>query len=311
MGAKRLGVGIVGLEPGRSWAARSHVPAVRALSETFEIAGIANSSAASAERAAAETGLRAFADVAALVSAPEVDIVTVVVRVPAHFEIVKAAIGAGKHVYCEWPLAVDLAAAIELAALAREKGVLGVVGTQARVAPEIAHVRHLIADGFIGEVLSTTLVGRGGLLQGAGSIPSKRTAAYLLDRGNGANLLTIPVGHTLAALRDLFGEVAQMSSVLAVRQPMVRVLDTGETLPATSPDEVLLGGTFAGGMARRGPATGCSGKSAARGATSASPPPPAISRWCRFRLKPFATAKQRSGLWSFPPRIAPAGRKMR
>jgi predicted dehydrogenase len=154
MGAKRLGVGIVGLEPGRSWAARSHVPAVRALSETFEIAGIANSSAASAERAAAETGLRAFADVAALVSAPEVDIVTVVVRVPAHFEIVKAAIGAGKHVYCEWPLAVDLAAAIELAALAREKGVLGVVGTQARVAPEIAHVRHLIADGFIGEVLS-------------------------------------------------------------------------------------------------------------------------------------------------------------
>jgi predicted dehydrogenase len=248
MGAKRLGVGIVGLEPGRSWAARSHVPAVRALSETFEIAGIANSSAASAERAAAETGLRAFADVAALVSAPEVDIVTVVVRVPAHFEIVKAAIGAGKHVYCEWPLAVDLAAAIELAALAREKGVLGVVGTQARVAPEIAHVRHLIADGFIGEVLSTTLVGRGGLLQGAGSIPSKRTAAYLLDRGNGANLLTIPVGHTLAALRDLFGEVAQMSSVLAVRQPMVRVLDTGETLPATSPDEVLLGGTFAGGM---------------------------------------------------------------
>jgi predicted dehydrogenase len=39
---------------------------------------------------------------------------------------------------------------------------LGVVGTQARVAPEIEHLRRLIADGFVGEVLSTTLVARCG-----------------------------------------------------------------------------------------------------------------------------------------------------
>ena len=68
-------VGIVGLQPGRSWAARAHVPALRALSETFEIVGVANTSLASAEKAAAATGLpRAFADVAELIAAPEVDI---------------------------------------------------------------------------------------------------------------------------------------------------------------------------------------------------------------------------------------------
>jgi predicted dehydrogenase len=249
MPGKRLGVGIVGVEADRSWAARAHIPALRALPETFEIVGVANSSKASAEAAAVATGLpKAFADVAELVAAPEVDIVTVAVKVPPHLEIVKAAIGAGKHVYCEWPLGNGLAEAEEMAALARAKGILGVVGTQARVAPEIEYLRHLIADGFVGAVLSTTLVARGGALQGGGRIPDKKTWAYLLDRSNGATLLTIPVGHTLAALRDVFGEVAEVSSVLAVRRPMALAVDTGEMLPVTAPDQVLVSGLFASGV---------------------------------------------------------------
>jgi predicted dehydrogenase len=123
MTGQRFKVGIVGLQPGRSWAARAHVPALRALSESYEIVGVANSKLASAERAAAATGLpRAFVDVGELIAAPEVDIVSVTVKVPHHLEIVKAAIGAGKHVYCEWPLGNGLAEAEELAALARARG---------------------------------------------------------------------------------------------------------------------------------------------------------------------------------------------
>ncbi len=246
---QRFKVGIVGLQPGRSWAARAHIPALRALSETFEIVGVANTSRASAEEAAAAAGLpRAFANVAELIAAPEVDIVTVAVKVPHHLEIVKAAIGVGKHVYCEWPLGNGLAEAEEMAALARAKGVLGVVGTQARVAPEIEYLRHLIADGFVGEVLSTTLVARGGALQGGGAVPDKKTWAYLLDRTNGATLLTIPVGHTLAALRDVLGEVAEVSAVLATRRTSARVADSGETLPVSAPDQVLVSGVLVSGV---------------------------------------------------------------
>src|SRR6516225_126104 len=95
MTGQRFRVGIVGLQPGRSWAARAHIPALRALSESFEIVGVANTTLASAEKAAAATGLqRAFADVAELIAAPEIDIVTVTVKVPHHLEIVKAAIEA-------------------------------------------------------------------------------------------------------------------------------------------------------------------------------------------------------------------------
>jgi len=246
MPRQRFKVGIVGVQPGRSWSARAHIPALCALSETFEIVGVANTSLASAQQAATATGLpRAFADVAELIAAPEVDIVAVTVKVPAHFEIVKAAIGAGKHVYCEWPLGNGLAEAEELAALARAKGVVGVVGTQARVAPEIEYLQHLIAIGFVGKVLSTTLVARGG--GWGGSIAEKKVSAYLLDRANGATMLTIPVGHTLAALRDVLGEVAGVSALLATRRTSALVADTGDMLPVSAPDQVLVNGVLAGG----------------------------------------------------------------
>lgn len=248
MTGQRLKIGIIGVQPGRSWAARAHIPALRALSDTFDIVGIANSTAASGQAAAAEIGVaKAFDGVADLIVAPEVDIVTVAVKVPPHFEIVKAAIEAGKHVYCEWPLGNGLAEAREMASLAKAKGVLGVVGTQARVAPEIEYLRHLIADGFVGEVLSITLVARGGSALGAGSIPDRKTYGYLLDRANGATLLTIPVGHTLAALRDVVGNLAEVSAVMATRRPTATAVDTGEMLPVSAPDQVLVSGVLASG----------------------------------------------------------------
>jgi predicted dehydrogenase len=250
MTRQRFKVGIVGLQSGRSWAARAHIPALHTLSDSYEIVGVANTSLASAQKAAAETGLpRAFAKVAELVAAPEVDIVVVTVKVPHHLEIVKAACEAGKHVYCEWPLGNGLAEAEKLAALARAKGILGVVGTQARVAPEIEYLRRLIADGFVGEVLSTTLVARG---RGWGgfidSVVEKNITAYLLDRANGATMLTIPLGHTLAALMDVFGEIAEVSAVSATRRTSTLVIETGEKLPVSAPDQVVVSGVFASGV---------------------------------------------------------------
>jgi predicted dehydrogenase len=244
----RFKVGIVGLQPERSWAARAHIPALRALPESFKIIGVANTNRASAEAAAAELGIpRAFADVAEMIAAPDVDIITVAVKVPHHFAIVKAAIDAGKHVYCEWPLGNGLAEAEEMAALARAARVLGVVGTQAPLAPEIAYLRTLIADGFVGEVLSTTLVAWGGAPLGGGIIPNKKTYAYLLDHANGATMLTIPVGHTLAALTSVLGDVAEVSSVLATRRTTALAADTGEVLPVSAPDQVLVSGILASG----------------------------------------------------------------
>lgn len=246
MTRRKFRVGIVGLSAGRSWAAVAHVPALRSLSDVFEIVGVANTSRASAEAAAATCGLpKAFDGVSDLVASPEVDIVTVTVKVPHHLEIVKAAISAGKHVYCEWPLGNGLAEAEELATLAKSKGVLGVVGNQARVAPEISYVRALLADGFVGEVLSTTLTAWGG--NWGASISNPETYSYLLDRANGATMLTIPMGHTLAALRDVLGDIVELSAVVTNGRHEVRAVETGEMLPMTAPDQILVSGRLVSG----------------------------------------------------------------
>ncbi|MEG3159411.1 Gfo/Idh/MocA family oxidoreductase [Sphingomonas sp. LB2R24] len=246
MSDRKLKVGIVGLQPGRSWAARAHVPALNALADRFEIAGIANSTLASSERAVAETGAgRAFASVAELVASREIDMVSVTVKVAHHLEIVKAALEAGKHAYCEWPLGNGLAEADALATLAREKGVLAVVGTQAVVAPEIVHIRRMVAAGDLGTILSVTVVARGG--GWGGTVANKSTDAYLLDKAGGATMLTIPVGHMLAALTDIFGPLATLSSVLATRRPSARVNDTGEQIPTDAPDQVLVNGMLVSG----------------------------------------------------------------
>lgn len=244
MEKKRLGVGIIGLQPERSWAARAHIPALRSLIDDYEIIGVANSSFDSAKRAAAACDIpRAFANVDELVHSPAVDIVTVTVKVPRHLELVKAAIDAGKHVYCEWPLGNGLKEAQTLTDLARSKGVLGVVGTQARLAPEIQYLAQLIAQGYVGKVLSSTLIGSGRLL----GPEVNQTGAYILDRRNGANMLTIPLGHTLAALRDVLGDVAEISAMLANRRASAIVIETQETIPMTSHDQVLVSGVLQNG----------------------------------------------------------------
>jgi predicted dehydrogenase len=130
-----------------------------------------------------------------------------------------------------------------LADMARAKGVLAVVGTQARLAPEIMYLRDLVAEGYIGEVLSTSLTGTGVTWGGVIQQPN----AYTLDVANGANLLTIPLGHTLAALDDVLGPIAELSAVLATRRQTSRIEETGESVPVTSPDQVLVAGVLQSG----------------------------------------------------------------
>src|SRR5947208_702919 len=154
-----LGVGIIGVNPVRGWAMEAHIPALRAL-PNYESRALSAHSAESARAAGEAFGVSAvFSDHERLVTQPDVDVVAVTVKVPHHRELVSAALSAGKAVYCEWPLGRDLDEARAMAALAAEKRVHSVVGLQGRQAPAIEFVQELLSDGYVGEVLSTTMVG--------------------------------------------------------------------------------------------------------------------------------------------------------
>src|SRR5437667_7968613 len=172
-----LGVGIIGVSPVRGWAATAHIPALRAL-PNYEIRALSGHSAESARAAGEAFGVSAvFSDPKQLMSQPDIDVVAVTVKVPHHRELVSAALAAGKAVYCEWPLGRDLDEARAMAALAAKQGVRTVVGLQARQAPAIEFVQELLAAGYVGEVLSTTMIGLSILVDVA--VPT--TAAVLDD----------------------------------------------------------------------------------------------------------------------------------
>src|SRR5437870_7154522 len=230
-GLSKLGVGIIGVSPTRGWAATAHMPALRAL-PNYEIRALSAHSAESARAAGEAFGVRkVFSDHRQLVSQPDIDLVAVTVKVPHHRELVSAAVAAGKAVYCEWPLGRDLDDARAIAALAAERGVRTVVGLQARQAPAIEFVQELLSDGYVGEVLSTTMVG----LSIPGDVVGKPNA-YMLDKTNGANVLTIAVGHSVDLLNYVLGEFADLSAVSNLRRPRITIEETGEEIVKTAPD---------------------------------------------------------------------------
>src|SRR5438132_8256836 len=154
-GTKRIRVGIIGASPDRGWAAQAHIPALKSLSDDFEITALSTSRRASADAASKLFGVPvAFDNHQELVNRADVDVVAITVKVPYHLELATAALEAGKAVYCEWPLGNGLVEARTLAALAKKKGVLAVVGLQARSAPAVTYVRDLIAQGYGGHTLS-------------------------------------------------------------------------------------------------------------------------------------------------------------
>jgi len=237
-----LGVGIIGVSPQRGWAATAHIPALHAL-PNYEIRGLSAHSPESARAAGDAFGVSAvFSDHEEMVARPDIDVVAVTVKVPHHRELVSAALVAGKAVYCEWPLGRDLDDARAMSALAAERGIRTVVGLQARQAPEIEFVQELLSDGYVGEVLSTTMVGL--------SVPGDvviQANVYMLDRTNGATMLTIAVGHSLDALNHVLGEFADLSAVSDIRRPLITAEESREQIMKTAADQVAVIGTLTSG----------------------------------------------------------------
>jgi predicted dehydrogenase len=241
---KRFRIGIVGLSAERGWATMAHIPALRALSDVFEIAGVANTSLASAQAAAAAFDIpRAFENVAELVASPDIDVVVVTVKVPYHKEVVAAALAAGKNVYCEWPLGNGLAEATELASLANDTKALAVIGTQAIASPGVQFVRKLVADGYVGDVLSSTYISAG--VSWGASIP--RGDAYAMDSRNGATLLSVIGGHAISAVQSVLGPIREVDAVLSQRRQTVSTIDSGESIPLKTPDHVMINAVLESG----------------------------------------------------------------
>jgi predicted dehydrogenase len=237
----RIRVGVIGANPHRGWASFAHIPALRALSD-YEIRAASTTSDV-IEDVKNTYGIDlVFDNNAEMIAHPEVDLVVVAVKVPFHYELVTGALEAGKAVYSEWPLGVDLDEATTMADHARRAGVHTMIGLQNRLTPVISHVREMIAKGEIGEVLSTTMN-----VSAQSGTDVDQANAYLADIRNGANMLTIALGQSVDALNHSLGEWQDLAAVLANRIPELTVIETGERITKTSHDQAAVIGTLESG----------------------------------------------------------------
>ena len=239
----RIRVGIIGANANYGWSKRAHLPALLGLDD-FELTAVCTSRPETAQESKAYYGARlAFHDYAEMANHPDVDLVVVSVSVPAHHGMVTAGLQAGKHVFCEWPLGANTAEAVELTGLAKEKGVRTLIGLQARGGPALLRLRELVAEGYVGEMLACNmtmflpgLIGRGA------------DRAWMADRANGANSLSIASGHALDIFCYCAGEFRELSAQVSVQLGQWQTGD-GKSVPVDAPDNVIVSGVLENGAA--------------------------------------------------------------
>src|SRR5499426_1227475 len=235
-----LRVGLIGA--GGRWGPRAHVPALQGISET-ELFAMCTAHAETAQAAADKFGVEcAYGSDKALNVNARVEAVVVSVRVPAHFELSKNAIEAGKHCYCEWPLGANTKEAEELAALGRKKNVRTMVGLQRRASPAYLYMRELIQQGYVGEVLAVNM-----MLMNSGVLTRTSDRTWQRDVTLGANTLTITFGHVFDAMCMLVGELAELSAVVSTQVPQWFETDTKKYVDVTSPDNIMVQGRLENG----------------------------------------------------------------
>src|SRR4029077_10918841 len=153
---KQIRVGIVGANAKSGWAKGSHVPAINGLHGGKRSAVVTRNEQTAREAAKAFGADRWFSDPFAMIRDERIDVITIAVKVPAHCELVLAALDAGKAVYCEAPLGRTVAETEEMASAGGSLHTA--IGLQGRLNPAVRRAAQLLSSGRIGRPLNARVV---------------------------------------------------------------------------------------------------------------------------------------------------------
>jgi predicted dehydrogenase len=217
-----IGIGLIG----SGFMGRSHAIAFRNVAGIFSDIGatpvlelLADIDAPTAARAAQALGFaRSAGDWHALIADPAVQLVDITTPNVLHKPMALAAIAAGKHVYCEKPLAPTAADALEMAEAAERAGVQTFVGFNYLKNPLLAFAHEVIESGEIGEVVSF----RGLHAEDYMADPAQPWT-WRLDPAGGHGAIADIGSHILSIARYLCGDIVEVSGQIATIIPERRV----------------------------------------------------------------------------------------
>ena len=214
-GQRRMGLGLIG----SGFMGRTHAlgflnaPRIFRLPLVAELELLADATPDLAAQAAASFGFRRSTGAwRELIADPAVQIVDITTPNTLHKEMALAAAAAGKHIYCEKPLAPTAADAREMALAAERAGVVTAVGFNYLKNPMIKLARDIIDSGEIGELRSFQ-----GLHAEDYMADADAPWTWRLDPAGGGGALADIGSHIIAAARYLMGPIERvMADVVTV-----------------------------------------------------------------------------------------------
>jgi predicted dehydrogenase len=118
-----------------------------------QVVGICDQNPSARKRIeAAHLGIPVYSDYKELVSAPDVDVVAVITPVWTHFDLAKAALENGKHVFVEKPFTSNVAQAEQLINLAEQKDLQLMVDHTFLFTGAVRKIRQLLNEGTLGKL---------------------------------------------------------------------------------------------------------------------------------------------------------------
>jgi len=160
-------------------------------------------------------------------------------------KLLKRAIAAGKHVYCEKPVATTLAEALDLYRAAKKARVKHGVVQDKLWLPGLAKLKMLKETGFFGRILSVR--GEFGYWVFEGDWQAAQRPSWNYKKNEGGGIILDMLCHWRYVLDNLFGEVKSVSCLGATHIPY-RWDENGEKYRATADDAAYASFQLAGGV---------------------------------------------------------------
>ena len=231
MEQKKLGICLIGCGRAGMIHARNYKNKV----ENARMVACVDAVEAAAKAAAEEMGIQKYyTDYHEILNDPEVDAVVVVAPTDLHKQIVIDCAGAGKHIFCEKPMAMTVEECDEMIAACDKAGVKLQIGFMRRFDASFREAKRLVDSGAIGDLVQIHSNTRG---------PSKpRPWMYDIKMSNG--ILAEVNSHDIDAVRWIAG--SDIESVYAVAGNF-RNPEAKEQYPDYY-DSVLMNGTLKNGV---------------------------------------------------------------